>query len=773
MRLLEHKNDGDLRLIEDLIHNVPPYAILSHTWGINGEEVTFEDLVNNTGKNKAGYAKLRFCATQAANDSLQYFWVDTCSINKSSSAELTEAVNSMFRWYHEAVKCYVYLSDVSKDTNDQCDGLSRSTWKTAFRNIRWWTRGWTLQELISPISVEFFSMEGNRLGNKRSMEQQIHEITGIAIQALRGSLLSDFTVDTRMSWAAKRTTIRKEDEAYCLLGIFNIHMPLIYGEGRDNALLRLREEINKSQGYVKLFYSDWTVFNSHVDEYERKCHPNTRTDLLRQILEWAEDSDGKCILWLKGMAGTGKSTISRTVSERLASREQLAASFFFRRGEDDRAKASRFFTTIAAQMISNIPALVPLIATALEKDPALPEKTLREQFDKLIFNPLLDLQDARIKKSILVIVIDALDECEREFDIKALLDILTQCRFIKTVNLRIFLTSRPELPIRLGFQRMAEDTHEDIALHDIAETNIKHDLHAFLIDELAQIRKDSSMMVDWPTSQDLESLVELAHPLFIYAATAIRFIGDRRLGDPIDLLKVVLEYKIASDPSKLEGTCLPVLDRLLINLGHRDQENILIRFKQIVGTIVILKDPLSMQSTARLLSISTRDVKCILDLLHSVLDVPANTDSPVRLLHASFRDFLLDTSQRDRYPFLIDERLANDMLAIHCMRIMSIQLRENLCELQHGGILRSQVDSTTIDSRLSPELKYACHYYVEHLHHGEKTIQYQNAPYTLLEKHFLHWLEAMCLSGKSFETLAIIESAELIVQVGHPEVNVI
>ncbi|KAF2230084.1 hypothetical protein EV356DRAFT_354473 [Viridothelium virens] len=246
MRLLEQNNDGDLRVTEDLIQNIPPYAILSHTWGTEGEEVTFEDLVNNTGKNKAGYAKLRFCATQAANDNLQYFWVDTCSINKSSSNELTEAVNSMFRWYHEAVKCYVYLSDVSIDTNDQYDGLSRSTWKTAFRNSRWWTRGWTLQELISPISVEFFSMEGNRLGNKRSMEQQIHEITGIATQALRGSSLSDFTVDTRMSWAAKRTTTRKEDEAYCLLGIFNIHMPLIYGEGRDNAVLRLREEINKS-----------------------------------------------------------------------------------------------------------------------------------------------------------------------------------------------------------------------------------------------------------------------------------------------------------------------------------------------------------------------------------------------------------------------------------------------------------------------------------------------------------------------------------------------
>ncbi|KAI9694181.1 MAG: hypothetical protein M1822_003452 [Bathelium mastoideum] len=775
MRLLEQEDDGGFRLTGDIIRNVPPYAILSHTWGTDGEEVTFEDLVDNTGKDKAGYAKLRFCAKQAANDSIQYFWVDTCCINKSSSAELTEAINSMFRWYHEAVKCYVYLSDVSVDTNDQYDGLSRSTWKSAFRNSRWFTRGWTLQELISPISTEFFSVEGKRLGDKKSMEQQIHEITGVATRALQGFPLSEFTVDIRMSWAEKRTTTRKEDEAYCLLGIFNVHMPLIYGEGRDHAFMRLREEINKSQGasvrdqsqaaaLKRLFHSNWTVFNSHVDEHERKCHPDTRTDLLRQVFEWVEHPDGKCILWLRGVAGAGKSAISRTVSEQLASREQLAASFFFKRGEGDRAKASRLFTTIAAQMIESTPALAPLLATALETDPALPEKALSEQFDKLIFKPLSGVPNESFKKSVLVIVIDALDECEREWDVKAILDILTQCRTIKSVSLRIFVTSRPELPIRLGFQRMAQDTHEDIALHDIAETNIKHDLHAFLSDELAQIRRDACITGDWPSSQDLHCLVDMAHPLFIYAATAIRFIGDRRLGDPTDLLKAVLEYEIASDPSKLERTYLPVLDRLLIDLHPRDQEKVLVRFEQIVGTIVILKDSLSIQSIARLLSISTRDVKSILDLLHSVLDVPADIDSPIRLHHLSFRDFLLDESQHGHCRFWINERVAHDMLATHCMRIMSIHLRENLCELKHRGILRSQIDTATIDSRLLPELKYACHYWVNHLHHRENANHDHNALYAFLEKHFLHWLEAMGVSGRSFETLAIVESAEMIVQ---------
>ena len=231
MRLLELKTNGEFSLTKYLINNIPPYAILSHTWGDDDEEVTFKDLVEGTGKSKAGYRKIQFCGEQAASDGLQYFWVDTCCIDKSNSAELSEAINSMFRWYRDAAKCYVYLSDVSINDYDQNDQFSQS-WESAFRESRWFTRGWTLQELIAPASVEFFSREGKRLGDKKSLERQIHEITGIAVQALQGSPLSDFSVAERMSWAEKRETKRKEDKAYSLLGIFDIHMPLIYGEGR-------------------------------------------------------------------------------------------------------------------------------------------------------------------------------------------------------------------------------------------------------------------------------------------------------------------------------------------------------------------------------------------------------------------------------------------------------------------------------------------------------------------------------------------------------------
>jgi len=205
--------------------------------------------MDGTGKSKAGYDKIRFCGEQARRDGLQYFWVDTCCIDKSDSAELSEAINSMFRWYRNAAKCYVYLSDVSITKRKASNQFSKFTWESALPASRWFTRGWTLQELLAPGSVEFFSQEGKRLGDKRTLERLIHEITGIAIPALRGTSLSEFGVDERLLWAVTRQTTREEDKAYSLLGIFDIYMPLMYGEGTDNALKRLRNGMdNRSKG---------------------------------------------------------------------------------------------------------------------------------------------------------------------------------------------------------------------------------------------------------------------------------------------------------------------------------------------------------------------------------------------------------------------------------------------------------------------------------------------------------------------------------------------
>ena len=255
MRLLSYRTEDDFELTTFDDESLPPYAILSHTWADN-QEVTYDELVTGIGKEKAGYAKLRFCGERAAKDDLKYFWVDTCCINKAISDEIGTAINSMFRWYQRAAKCYVFLSDVAVPYNVTDPQLYRITWENAFQRSRWFTRGWTLQELLAPASVEFFSKEGRLLGSKISLEQEIHETTKIPFEVLRGQRLSEITVDERMNWAARRKTTIKEDKAYCLLGIFGVFMPLIYGEGEDHAFLRLKEEVQRRLARDKQRFGD-------------------------------------------------------------------------------------------------------------------------------------------------------------------------------------------------------------------------------------------------------------------------------------------------------------------------------------------------------------------------------------------------------------------------------------------------------------------------------------------------------------------------------------
>ncbi|KAK3300585.1 heterokaryon incompatibility protein-domain-containing protein [Chaetomium fimeti] len=226
------------------------YAILSHTWA--EEEVTYEDfqtLSADALRAKKGYAKVVDCCWQAMADGYNWVWVDTCCIDKRSSAELSEAINSMFRWYQNAAVCYAYLADVpsqvDRDPFSLDDHLARA---------RWFTRGWTLQELLAPKDVVFYGRDWEKIGDKLSLSKNITEITGICRSDLRSfSSSSPRSVAARMSWAAKRETSRTEDIAYCLLGIFGVNMPLLYGEGKK-AFRRLQEEI------MKAYPTDHTLF---------------------------------------------------------------------------------------------------------------------------------------------------------------------------------------------------------------------------------------------------------------------------------------------------------------------------------------------------------------------------------------------------------------------------------------------------------------------------------------------------------------------------------
>ncbi|KAI1099806.1 HET-domain-containing protein [Jackrogersella minutella] len=269
--------------LEEFVQDVPAYAILSHTWG--EKEVTFYDMRNQdkaSRKAKEGYRKIQTTCRVALEHDLGYAWVDTCCIDKSSSAELSEAINSMFSWYKKAAVCFVWLYDFTSFSDEtlaevivsfesrealeaKVEGLYgdpppltsaeidlRNKVKRALGNCKWFSRGWTLQELIAPSRINFYDKDWNCFGSKLQLASVLSWITGVDTSVLKGKSLDEILIGRRMSWASTRTTTRVEDIAYCLLGIFDINMPLLYGEGKK-AFTRLQEEIIRSSHDLSIF----------------------------------------------------------------------------------------------------------------------------------------------------------------------------------------------------------------------------------------------------------------------------------------------------------------------------------------------------------------------------------------------------------------------------------------------------------------------------------------------------------------------------------------
>jgi hypothetical protein len=307
----------------------------------------------------------------------------------------------------------------------------------------------------------------------------------------------------------------------------------------------------------KLNFAEGARFDSEVEDNQPQCLRETRVDIRRQIAEWADNPDGPCIFWLHGMAGTGKSTISRTIARLFDDTGQLGASFFFKRGEGDRGDSKRFFTTIAAQLAYNFPAVKPFILEAIEGDPAISDKSLKYHFEQLIKRPLsAGIRDV----STVVLVIDALDEC-KEVSIINVLTLLKRAVEVKPVRLRIFLTSRPEGVINDAFldniQGERYRDFQDVALEDIPST--REDLSAYFTSEFAKMkRKPIKDDPNWPGNVAIEELSRMAEPSFIFAATICRFIGDKNWF-PEKQLKSIRESQFAGQVSQLDQTYLPVL----------------------------------------------------------------------------------------------------------------------------------------------------------------------------------------------------------------------
>jgi hypothetical protein len=501
MRLLCFTNDGGLSLTDEMFNDsdIPPYAILSHTWGI--EEVTFEDIAGARGRTKAGYEKILFCAQQAAADGLQHCWVDSCCIDRSSSAELSEAINSMFRWYQNAKCCYVYLTDVSNKKTG-----SNGSWLSAFKKSRWFTRGWTLQELIAPSSVEFFTKERDYLGDKQSLEETLHEITGVPIKVLRNQPLKDFGVEEHFSWAATRETTREEDIAYCLLGIFDIHMPLLYGEGEEIAMKRLRSmAASATDGPTGALLQSKL---SGLRQWLSAPNPSTQPQIalkgrVQETCLWVLKSEKYArwktgcasILWLHGMPGCGKTVISTAILQNLLescnSRSNgVSAHFYFGFDRLQMQCPETLLRSLVCQLSQNcvrMPASLDTLFALRDNKQGLPSlQTLLGVFRQMI------LEFPQV-----FILVEALDECTQRLE---LMDVLATVADWQLQNLHLLMTSRGEQEIKSFLKDYAGE--KDTI--DLESNAVDEDLRRYVQHRLSS---DKGLM-KWGKDADVRKEIE-------------------------------------------------------------------------------------------------------------------------------------------------------------------------------------------------------------------------------------------------------------------------
>ena len=512
------------------------------------------------------------------------------------------------------------------------------------------------------------------------------------------------------------------------------------------------------------------AFNSYDKRDDPDCLRDTRVDVLAVIRAWADGYGDQCIFWLNGMAGTGKSTIARTIARYYFQRHRLGASFFFSRGGGDVGHAGKFFTTIACQLAKTLPALKDELYRAVAEDQDIATQTPRDQWSRLVLGPLSKLDGTSLSLP-LVLVIDALDECDGENDVRRTLQLLTEARWLRTARLRIFVTSRRETPIRHVFDGIPQTQYQDFVLHNISRSVVEHDIFVFLQCHLRDIRQECSLGVDWPAKQTIEDLVRKSGGLFVWAATACRFIRDGHHFARERLVRILQgDTATASPEEKLDEIYRAILTNCMKDeYDDGERAEWCKKFKDVVGTIAILLSPLSSFSLSRLLRIPSNDTIRMLNDMYSVLEIPTDQAQPIRLHHPSFRDFLFDERRCGDQHFWVEERKAHKVLAKCCIQLMSTGLKRDICGLREPGTLTKDVQANQIKQYLPAELRYACLYWVQHLQKSGIPLTDNDQVHRFLQEHLLHWLEALSLMGNTSEGVVAISSLNGMVVVRNPK----
>ncbi|KAF4417131.1 Vegetative incompatibility protein HET-E-1 [Colletotrichum fructicola] len=493
-----------------------------------------------------------------------------------------------------------------------------------------------------------------------------------------------------------------------------------------------------------------------------RCEIGTRLRIRETIYHWAEDDSGEPLFWLAGPAGTGKSTIARTIADTLDREDRLVSGYFFKRGEQGRNNTTRLFPTLAAQLCEAIPAFKDCLQkslNSLDRD-AVEKKGLEAQFNQLLWRPLVDLSfdTSRLTK---VIIIDALDECERPDHLRQVLALLSKLGAVNTVSLRVLVTSRSTSAVMAAFDGVRY-RNSDLETEHRDET--RNDVATFLKRRFASIKNRWEIKETWPDQRQLDRLIYLSTtptPLFIYAATLCRFIDDPdEQEDPVDQLDLWLNQSNSNTP-QLDQIYLPILHYVLFGSYNTQEkpkplaENLRMELFDVLGAVVLVATPLSKKTIAALLGIPNRRVALRLRHLHAVLSVPHDADTPVQLLHKSFSDFLLSPKGQSHYDYGVDAAQTHAMLAAKCIQRMKDGLRRNICNVEKPDIRRDEIDKEVMDTYATADLRYACLHWVYHLQQSRGSLGDDVCEF--LNKHFLHWLGVLALLGKVSHGAAAIK----------------
>ena len=477
--------------------------------------------------------------------------------------------------------------------------------------------------------------------------------------------------------------------------------------------------------------------------------------MLETIDNWEANSESR-VFWLNGLAGTGKTTIARTLADRARDRNKLIAGFFFSRGDTSLRDHTLVFPTLILQLARLHPMIRKGVLTALREGGDWRSLPLSTQYERLVIGPLKALETTGRPRLTILLILDALDECGSEKGASDILRLILSDKSAYSCKLRILVTSRPEVHIRPQFHNSRD--HAGIALHDIEAMVVQSDIGLYLRNELGMVF--GAFGQDMPDDSSVERLAILAGSLFIFAATAVRFIKDDRVGDPQRQLDIVLGSR--EEPGERLYFSVDLLYwQVLDNAIPKDSVSFVMlkeRFLRVVGAIIIVRDQLCLSALARMVDMEEKRIEITLKYLHSVIVVPPSEapDEPLRAFHKSFVDFLIDRQRCVDKQGCTDMRFFIDVpdheafLACRCLEIMGNSLKVNMATLEDPTVENSKVDGfeERVKNALSTPIRYACLYWVSHLAATEQKNEYIDVPLrNFLFHHLLHWIEAMSLLG--------------------------